>query len=99
MARSSRFWSLPWRLSPVKTNAFKRQSGLIAIAIAGALIAWAVSEATHERFNAVALLVAALSFYFLGARFYSTLIADRVVKLDDGRVTPAHRLRDDKDYM
>src|SRR5437764_1779371 len=80
-------------------HVIKRQSALLSIAIAGALIAWAVSQFTHERFNAVALLVAALSFYFLGARFYSALIANRVVKLDDGRVTPAHRLRDDKDFM
>src|SRR3569833_830204 len=77
----------------------KRQGGLISVAIAGALIAWAVSCFTHEHFNAVALLVAAVSFYYLGARFYSEFIATRVVKLDDGNATPAHRLRDDRDYM
>ena len=77
----------------------KRQGGLISVAIAGALIAWAVSCFTHEHFNAVALLVAAVSFYYLGARFYSGFIATRVVRLDDGNATPAHRLRDDRDFM
>jgi carbon starvation protein len=80
-------------------NAIKRQSALISVAVAGALIAWAVSRFTHERFNAVALLVAAFSFYYLGARFYSAFIAARVLKLDDANVTPAHRLRDNRDYM
>jgi carbon starvation protein len=77
----------------------RRPTPLIAIAICGALIAWAVSQFTHEHFNAVALLVAALSVYYLAGRFYSAFIAGRVVKLDDANVTPAHRLRDDRDYM
>src|ERR1043166_2053719 len=77
----------------------KRQGPLISIAIAGALIAWAVSQFTHEKFNAVALLVAAMSFYYIGARFYSGFIANRVVKLDDSALTPAHRLADNRDYM
>ena len=69
------------------------------MAVAGALIAWAFAQFTKERFDAVALLVAAFSFYYLGARFYSAFIADRVLELDDARPTPAHRLRDDRDYM
>lgn len=80
-------------------NGSRRRGALISIAIAGALIAWAVSQFTHERFSAVALLVAAVSFYYLGARFYSAFIADRVLRLDDANVTPAHRLRDNRDYM
>src|SRR3989475_3333026 len=77
----------------------KRQGALVSIAVAGVLIVWAVSRFSHERFNAVALLVAALSFYYLGARFYSGFIANRVVRLNDANVTPAHRLRDDRDFM
>ena len=37
----------------------KRQGALLSVAVAGALIAWAASRFTHERFNAVALLVVA----------------------------------------
>ncbi len=77
----------------------KPRVGLIAVAVAGALIAWSVSRFTQERFNAVALLVAALSVYYLAGRFYSAFIANGVLKLDDAHVTPAHRLRDDRDYM
>src|SRR5437660_3976262 len=77
----------------------KRQGALISVAVAGALIVWAASQFSHERFNAVALLVAAISFYYLGARFYSAFIANRVVRLDDSNITPAHRLKDDRDYM
>jgi carbon starvation protein len=77
-----------------------RRFGVTAsIVVAGVLIAWAASQLGHERFDATALLVAALCFYYLGARFYSGLISERVLKLDDQRVTPAHRLRDDRDFM
>lgn len=79
--------------------AIKRQSALISLAVVGTLLLWAVSCFTHEPFNAVALLVAALSVYYLGGRFYSAFIANRVVHLDDANVTPAHRLRDDRDFM
>jgi len=74
------------------------KGALVSAAIALALIAWAFAQFTHERFDAVAMLVAAFSFYYLGARFYSGLIA-RVLGLDDKNKTPAHRLRDDRDYM
>ena len=77
----------------------KRRGTLISFAVVGVLLAWAVSQMTHERFDAVALLVAAFCFYFIGARFYSAFIAQRVLKLDDSQPTPAHRLRDDRDFM
>src|SRR5438874_5824189 len=80
-------------------NGSRRRGALFSVAVAGALIAWSVSQFTHEKFSAVALLVAALCCYYLGARFYSGFIANRVVKLDDANVTPAHRLRDDRDFM
>jgi len=76
-----------------------RKGALISIAICGALIAWSASRFTHEHFNAVALLVTALSVYYLAGRFYSAFVAGRILKLDDANVTPAHRLRDDRDYM
>ena len=76
------------------------RSGTIAsVVIVGVLLSWAASQMAHEGFDAVALLVAALCFYYLGARFYSAFIAKRVLGLDDSRVTPAHRLRDDRDFM
>jgi carbon starvation protein len=77
----------------------KKQATLVSATAAGVVLAWAFAQFTRERFDAVALLAAALSFYYLGARFYSAFIAHRVLRLDDTRATPAHRLRDDRDYM
>jgi carbon starvation protein len=77
----------------------KRQGALLSLAAVGALLAWAFSRFGRERFDAVAILVAAGCFYYLGARFYSAFLARDVLALDDGRVTPAHRLRDDRDFM
>ena len=70
-----------------------------SVVVVGVLLSWAASQLAHETFDAVALLVAALCFYYLGARFYSAFIAKRVLALDDSRITPAHRLRDDRDFM
>lgn len=77
----------------------RKHATALGVAIAGTAIAWSVSQFTRERFGAVSLLIAAVSFYYLGARFYSAFIADRVLRLDDANVTPAHRLRDDRDFM
>jgi carbon starvation protein len=81
------------------TAALRKQATLLSVAIAGAVLAWSFAQFTKERFGATALLAAALSFYYLGARFYSAFIARRVLGLDDTRPTPAHTLRDDRDYM
>lgn len=43
--------------------------------------------------------VLCLVAYYLGYRVYSRYLASRVFGLDDGRVTPAHALRDDVDYV
>lgn len=80
-------------------NNAPRRTALLGIVIAGCLIAWAVSQFTRENFNAVSLLVCAFSFYYLGGKFYSGFLARSVLKFDDARQTPAHRLRDDKDFM
>jgi carbon starvation protein len=83
----------------VEERGVKGRAVLVPVAIAGGLLAWAAARFTHERFDAVALLVAAFSVYYLGGRFYSAFLAERVLHLDDARVTPAHRLRDNRDTM
>jgi len=42
---------------------------------------------------------AALSVYLIAYRFYSKFIAEKVLQLDDARVTPAHRHNDGMDYV
>ncbi len=77
----------------------KRQGTLIGIVIAGLLLTYALSQFTHEHFDAVAMLLAALCFYYLGGKFYSAFLSNRVLGLDDKNITPAHRKRDDRDFI
>ena len=52
-----------------------------------------------ESVNAVWLVTAALAVYFIAYRFYSKFIAERVLRLDDTRQTPAERHNDGMDYV
>jgi len=42
---------------------------------------------------------ACIAVYFVGYRFYSKFLAEKVFHLDDSRVTPAHALADGVDYV
>jgi carbon starvation protein len=52
-----------------------------------------------EEVNGLWLVVAAACFYILAVRFYGRFLKTRVTNLDDQRITPAHRLRDDKNFQ
>jgi carbon starvation protein len=52
----------------------------------------------HEKVNGLWLVVAAACIYVLAFRFYARWIAQRVLELDDRRVTPAVRLNDGVNY-
>ena len=49
--------------------------------------------------NAAVLAVIGLTMIFLGYRFYSKFIAEKIYQLDPDFVTPAHAQRDDIDYL
>lgn len=69
-----------------------------SISVAGA-IAWAVlALARGEKISALWLVVAALCTYAIAYRFYARFIANRVLKVDDRRATPAERLENGVDY-
>ncbi len=70
---------------------------LISLLGAGALAGLALNR--NESINAAWLLVAALSCYAVGYRFYSRLVSQRIFALDDRHVTPAVRLNDGHDYV
>jgi carbon starvation protein len=53
----------------------------------------------EEKVNALWLVVAAACFYILAIRFYGGFLKRNVAKLDDRRITPAYRLRDDKNFQ
>jgi len=71
----------------------------IAVAIVGAISFAALALGRGESVNAVWLVTAALTVYFIAYRFYSKFIAERVLGLDDTRQTPAMRHNDGMDYV
>ena len=53
----------------------------------------------HEKINALWLTICALCFFVLGYRFYGKFLAEKIVDLDDTRVTPSNRLDNGQDYV
>ena len=70
-----------------------------AIAIVGAFSFASLALGRGESVSAVWLVTAAVSVYFIAYRFYSKFIAERVLRLDDARQTPATRHNDGMDYV
>jgi carbon starvation protein len=71
----------------------------IVVAIVGAFAFATLALGRGESVNAAWLVTAALSIYFIAYRFYGKFIAERVLQLDDSRVTPAVRHNDGMDYV
>jgi carbon starvation protein len=69
------------------------------LAAVGALAFARLALGRGESVNAVWLVTAALIVYFIAYRFYSKFIAERVLRLDDTRQTPAERHDDGMDYV
>jgi carbon starvation protein len=69
------------------------------IAIIGAFSFAALALNRGESVSAVWLVTAALSVYLIAYRFYSKFIAEKVLGLDDRRMTPAYRHNDGMDYV
>src|ERR1700737_5434334 len=70
-----------------------------AIAIVGAFSFAALALGRGENVSAVWLVTAAVCVYFIAYRFYSKFIADKVLRLDDTRQTPAEPHNDGMDYV
>ena len=70
-----------------------------AIAVAGAAAFGGIALNRGESINALWFVVAAVSIYLIGYRFYSGWIATRVLGLDPTRATPAERLDNGRDFM
>ena len=76
-------------------------SALIWMLVAGIGGAGWAMLALHrgETVNAAWLVLAAVGTYLIAYRFYSRFLANRVVGLNDARVTPAHRLANGRDFV
>jgi carbon starvation protein len=52
-----------------------------------------------EKINALWLTVASMCFLLLGYRFYGRFIANKILNLDDKRITPSERLNNGHDFI
>jgi carbon starvation protein len=73
--------------------------GWVIVAALGATALAMLALVRGEHVNAAWMVTAALATYALGYRFYSKFIADRVLRLDPVRITPAVRHEDGLDYV
>ncbi|MCI4678403.1 carbon starvation protein A [Rhodoblastus acidophilus] len=71
----------------------------ILVALVGAISLGTVALHRGETINALWLVTAAACVYLIAYRFYSVFIAEKVLQLDDARVTPAVRRNDGLDYV
>jgi carbon starvation protein len=78
-----------------------KKLGWAAVALLCAVAFAIVTGIFHpaEKVNGLWLVVAAACFYVLAIRFYGRFLKNRVTNLDDRRITPAHRLRDDTNFQ
>jgi len=49
--------------------------------------------------NSAILLVISLSLFYLGYKFYSTYLSDKIYNLDNSKKTPAYKFNDGIDYI
>jgi carbon starvation protein len=71
----------------------------VAIGALGATGLATIAFARGEQPSVLWFIVAAVSVYALGYRFYSAFIAAKVLELDDSHPTPAIRLDNGRDYV
>src|SRR5580700_7200751 len=71
----------------------------MVVAFIGAVALAIIAFARGEQPSVLWFIVAAVSAYALGYRFYSAFIAAKVLALDDFHPTPALRLANGRDYV
>ncbi|RYZ41402.1 MAG: carbon starvation protein A [Myxococcaceae bacterium] len=76
-----------------------RKLGWLLMALAGAFSLGVVALHRGESINAIWLVVAAVAVFMLGYRFYGRFIAEKALRLDPTRATPAERRNDGLDYV
>lgn len=73
--------------------------GWAALSAVGAACLAVVALHRGESINAMWLVAASISVFFIAYRFYSRFIADKALGLDASRATPAQRRNDGLDYV
>ncbi|WP_298964762.1 carbon starvation CstA family protein [uncultured Methylobacterium sp.] len=80
-------------------TAISRHGPWALVGALGAAALAVVATNRGESVNALWIVVAAVSVYLIAYRYYSLYIAERVMKLDPNRATPAQRHNDGLDYV
>ncbi|WP_224249298.1 carbon starvation CstA family protein [Hyalangium gracile] len=73
--------------------------GWALLSVLGAFCLGTVALHRGESINATWLVVAAVATFMIGYRFYSRFIAEKALRLDPTRATPARRHNDGLDYV
>ena len=81
---------------PYRTISWVVWAGIIAL---GAFAFAGIALNRNEPVSAAWLVTAAICVYLIAYRFYSKFIANKVLRLDDTRLTPAERYNDGLDYV
>ncbi len=71
----------------------------LLVALGGAFALGTVALSRGETINALWIVVAAVCVYLIAYRYYSRFIADKVLRLDGTRMTPAWKHNDGLDYV
>jgi carbon starvation protein CstA len=88
--------TLPSSSMPYRTISWVVWAGIIAL---GAFAFAGIALNRNEPVSAAWLVTAAICVYLIAYRFYSKFIANKVLRLDDTRLTPAERYNDGLDYV
>jgi carbon starvation protein len=71
----------------------------VVVGLIGALALAVLASAGGEKVNALWMVTAAVCVYMVAYRYYSRFIADKVMRLDSSRPTPAQANNDGLDYV
>ena len=85
--------------SATSNNGIKSKLLWAGIAALGAVSFGIIALSRGETISAAWLVIAALCTYFIAYRFYALFIAEKVLRVDPERQTPAHMHNDGLDYV
>lgn len=80
-------------------NQLSKWIGWLLFSLLGAVAFGVIALNRGESISAIWIVIAAVCVYLIAFRFYSQLIARRVLKLDATRMTPAYKHNDGLDHV
>ncbi len=80
-------------------NTLLNKLGWLLFSLCGASACAVIALNRGESIGAIWIVIAAVCIYLIAFRFYSLFIANRVLKLDDRRMTPAYKHNDGLDHV